>query len=83
MAIIDTLKSADLFESLETRYLEKIAPICIGRNYREGDMIFKEGDKATELYILTDGRLLTLEMEIHPVPDQLHGAGYFSIYGNP
>jgi CRP-like cAMP-binding protein len=31
--------------------------------------IFKEGDEATELYILTEGRV-ALEMDIRPVPDR-------------
>ena len=32
-------------------------------------MIFREGDEATELYVLSDGRV-ALEMEIRPVPDR-------------
>ena len=32
-------------------------------------MIFKEGEKASELYILTDGRI-ALEMEVKPVPNR-------------
>ena len=69
MAIINTLKSCELFEGLETRYLEKVSALCRGGSYKEGMMIFKEGDEATELYVLTDGRV-ALEMEVRPVPDR-------------
>ena len=69
MAIIDTLKSSDLFEGLETHHLEKVSALCRGGSYKEGMMIFKEGDEATELYVLTDGRV-ALEMEVRPVPDR-------------
>lgn len=69
MAVIDTLKSSDLFKDLAQKYLEKLAHLCIGRNYKEGETIFQEGSKATELYVLTDGRV-ALEMSIRPVPER-------------
>jgi len=69
MTIIDTLKSSELFEGLETHHLEKVSVLCRGGSYREGTTIFKEGDEATEFYILTDGRVV-LEMEVRPVPDR-------------
>ena len=69
MALIDTLKSTEFFGGLETGHLEKVSNLCRGGSYREGEMIFKEGDEAAELYILTDGRV-ALEMEVCPVPDR-------------
>ncbi|GAI54829.1 unnamed protein product [marine sediment metagenome] len=36
---------------------------------RQCDYDAKEGDEATELYVLTDGRV-ALEMEVRPVPDR-------------
>jgi len=69
MAIIDTLKSSELFGSLETGHLEKVSALCRGNSYHEGMMIFKEGDEATELYVLTDGKV-ALDMEVRPVPDR-------------
>jgi len=69
MAIIDTLKSSELFEGLEIRLLEKVSPLCRGGSYKEGDTIFKEGEEAAELYILTDGRV-ALEMDVRPVPER-------------
>lgn len=69
MTMIDTLKSSVLFGSLETAHLEKISVLCRGNSYREGAVVFNEGDEAAELYILTDGRVV-LEMALRPVPDR-------------
>ena len=69
MAILDTLKSSELFKGLETKQLEKIAPLCRGGSYQEGTTIFKEGDEAIELYVLTEGKI-ALEMEVRPIPDR-------------
>jgi len=69
MAIIDTLKSSELFEGLEPHHLEKVSVLCRGGSYQKGMMIFKEGDEAMELYVLTDGSV-ALEMEVCPVPNR-------------
>jgi len=69
MAIIDTLKSSELFGGLETAHLEKFSVLCRGGSYKQGMMIFNEGDEAAELYILTDGRV-ALEMQVCPVPNR-------------
>lgn len=69
MAIIDDLKNSELFGGLATSYLEKLSPLCRGGSYRQGTMIFKEGSEATELYIMTDGRV-AMEMELCPVPNR-------------
>jgi len=69
MALIDTIKSSDLFEGFETHRLKKVSALCRGGSYREGMMIFKEGDEATELYVLTEGSV-ALEMEVRPVPER-------------
>ena len=69
MTIIDTLKSCELFEGLEVYQLEKIANICRGRSFKEGMVVFKEGDEARELYVLTEGKV-ALEMNVQPVPNR-------------
>ena len=69
MALIDTLKSSELFAGLQTGHLEKVSSLCRGGSYRPGMVIFKEGDEATEFYILTEGRVV-LEMELRPVPSR-------------
>jgi CRP-like cAMP-binding protein len=69
MTIIDNLKSSELFGTLETGHLEKVSILCREESYREGMMIFKAGDEATDLYVLRDGRV-ALEIEVRPVPDR-------------
>ncbi|HEX75408.1 MAG TPA: cyclic nucleotide-binding domain-containing protein [Dehalococcoidia bacterium] len=69
MTIIDTLKSSELFGGLEADHLKKVSVLCRGGSYQPGMMVFKEGDEATEFYVLTDGRL-ALEMEVRPVPNR-------------
>jgi CRP-like cAMP-binding protein len=67
MVMIDAMQNTDLLAGLGKGYLEKLSAYCRGMSYRQGAMIFKEGDEATELYLLTDGKLV-LEMEVCPVP---------------
>lgn len=69
MAVIDILKSSELFGGLKAEDLERVAVLCRGGSYREGIMIFKEGDEANELYVLAEGRV-ALEMGIRPVADR-------------
>lgn len=69
MALIDTLKNTEFFGGVETTHLEKLANLCRGSSYKEGEIIFNEGDEAKEIYVLVDGRV-ALEMEIRPVPSR-------------
>ena len=69
MMIVDVLKSSELFKGLEARYLEKVAPLCRGASFQEAVRLFKEGDEAKELYVLTEGQV-ALEIEVRPVPDR-------------
>ena len=69
MAIIDILKKSDLFGAMDNAHLNKVATYTRSVSYRVGDYIFREGDEASELYILTEGRI-ALEMEVKPVPSR-------------
>jgi len=69
MSIVDALKSAELFVGLKTDYLERVSALCRGRSFQQGTMIFKEGDEAAELYILTSGEIV-LEMELRVSVDR-------------
>ncbi|MFC1939828.1 cyclic nucleotide-binding domain-containing protein [Chloroflexota bacterium] len=68
MAIVDTLKRCELFKDLDEGQLNHLAELCRDESYRQGYTIFKEGTKAKEFYILTDGQL-SLEIELRPVQD--------------
>ena len=67
MAMVDVIKKSDLFGALGTEHLDAVATYSRGNSYREGDIIFREGDIAEELYILMEGRIV-LEMNVQPVP---------------
>ncbi len=67
--MISILERSELFGGLSTSYLEKVSNLCRSESYRQNMMIFKEGDEATELYMLTDGRV-ALEIDIRPVADR-------------
>ena len=69
MTIINTLKSSELFGTLETEHLEKVSALCREESYQEGVMLFNAGNEATDLYVLTEGRV-ALEVEVRPVPDR-------------
>jgi CRP-like cAMP-binding protein len=67
--MISILERSELFGGLSASYLEKVSNLCRSESYRQNMMIFKEGDEATELYMLTDGRV-ALEIDIRPVADR-------------
>jgi toluene monooxygenase system ferredoxin subunit len=69
MSMIDTLKSSALFGGLDKDHLERVSVLCRGWSYREGKMVFNEGDEAAELYLLTNGRV-ALEMLRQVLPNR-------------
>ena len=69
MAMIDTLKKNELLAGLDAHHLSKVADLCRGVSFQEGVIIFREQDEATELYLLTSGRVV-LEMDVRPVPER-------------
>ena len=67
MATADVLGRSELFENLEAAQLERLAGLCREFSCRAGEMIFREGDEAADLYVLTTGRV-ALEIDILVVP---------------
>jgi len=67
MPLIDTLKQADLFGEWDTTHLAKIADLWHPITFELGAVIFREGDKALDLYLLTSGKVI-LEMDVLPAP---------------
>ena len=63
MAILDTLKSSDLFKGLDDTRLKKVAQLCRSRSFQRGEVVFNEGEDATELFLLSEGRIV-LEMDV-------------------
>ncbi len=62
MVELDDLKSVLLLTYLKDPMLKKLAEITMVNAYQEGDYIFHEGDHATHLYAIIDGKV-GLEIE--------------------
>jgi CRP-like cAMP-binding protein len=62
MIELDDLKSVLLLTYLNDAMLKKVAEITLIKEYRAGDYIFREGDDATHLYSIIDGKV-GLEIE--------------------
>jgi CRP/FNR family cyclic AMP-dependent transcriptional regulator len=55
MSIVPLLKKVDILNSLSDSQLEKIAELCREQTYNTDDIIFKEDDQSSELYLIQDG----------------------------
>jgi Flp pilus assembly CpaE family ATPase len=56
-SIVDILHRVDIFENLAEPELERIGDMLTERRYREGQIIFKQGDVGDALLIVADGRV--------------------------
>jgi CRP-like cAMP-binding protein len=61
----EMLKGMNLFEFLKLEELEDIAALARVEEFKAGDYIFKEGDKAEKIYLVLEGRV-AVEIEIGP-----------------
>lgn len=67
MSIIPLLKKVDILNGLSESQLEKVAELCREQTYNAGDLIFRENDKSSEMYLIQDGHVeITLNV---PEPD--------------
>jgi CRP/FNR family cyclic AMP-dependent transcriptional regulator len=55
MSIVPLLKKVEILNSLSESQLEKVAELCQGQTCNADDIIFKENDKSSELYLIQDG----------------------------
>lgn len=55
--MIDLIKESNIFETLEPNELETVAQISKIVLFKEGDQIFKAGDEASSLYIVSTGEV--------------------------
>jgi CRP-like cAMP-binding protein len=55
--MIKTLKSLEIFSAFSEDILESLTPYVKIETYNEGDMIFKEGDEGTAMYIIEKGQV--------------------------
>ncbi len=69
MVATDVLGRSELFEHLEAEELERLAGLCREFACPAGAVIFREGDRAADLYVLAEGRV-ALETDIPIMPDR-------------
>ena len=55
--MIKTLKSLEIFSAFSEDILESLTPYVKIETYHEGELIFKEGDEGTAMYIIEKGRV--------------------------
>lgn len=54
---LQPLRQIDLFRNLDPVQLAHLASIASQRELRKGEVLFREGDKAEELFIILEGRI--------------------------
>jgi CRP-like cAMP-binding protein len=54
---LELLRGVDLFAAFEHDELAKLAESAHQHELRRGDVLFREGDEATSLYVVVDGRV--------------------------
>ena len=57
MINVHVLKGFDLFQGLTDNDLSKIADLCHLHTIQEGDIIFKEGNRATDIHLCNSGKV--------------------------
>ena len=53
----DLLRKIDFFEPLDQKIINKIADVCIEREYSKGEHIVKQGESGLGLFFITSGRV--------------------------
>lgn len=61
----EILKGINLFEFLKLEELVDIAPLCKIEEFASGEFIYREGDDATKIYMVLEGRV-GVEYEVGP-----------------
>ena len=67
MSIVPLLKKVDILNGLSESQLEKVAELCREQIRNVDEVIFKENDKSSELYLIQDG-LVEITLSV-PEPD--------------
>ena len=57
MAIEDTFANVDLFAELDREDLERLAKVTIVRDFKQGDVIVREGELGVAFYVVAQGRV--------------------------
>ncbi len=63
MVTVQDLKNILMFQNLNDDFLNQLIPFIQHHEFKENQVIFKEGDKAEDFYMLKRGKIL-LEVEV-------------------
>jgi CRP-like cAMP-binding protein len=63
MVSMEDIKAIYILEGLPDQILEKICPMSEKQQFKEREVIFEEGDRADNFYLLKKGKIL-LEVEV-------------------
>lgn len=55
MELIPILRSVELFNGLSEDEIQQLAVICKQREYRQGEVIARQGETGNEMFIVTEG----------------------------
>jgi CRP-like cAMP-binding protein len=55
MSVVPLLKKVDILNGLSESQLEKVAELCQEQTRNVDEVIFRENDKSSELYLIQDG----------------------------
>lgn len=61
MSSIDLLRNLPIFQELSDEDFEKLAKITTEENYKEGDVLFREGDRPEAFYVVRAGEVHILK----------------------
>jgi CRP-like cAMP-binding protein len=51
------LKQKDIFRAMNKSFIKKIMDVSTTESYQQGDLLFQQGDSASQFYILLKGRI--------------------------
>lgn len=57
MINLDFLKEVDIFKGLDENQLASVQRGCREKEYRDGDRLFREGEKADHIWVVVEGRI--------------------------
>ncbi len=87
MTLLQSLSKVDLFTGLEEEQLDAIAALCTKVECAKGKILFREGEEAKYLYILTEGSV-TIQVRLSSRPERVsvavvnqpyHGFGWSGV----
>jgi len=74
------LQSVELFDGLSGKDLDEVAAICKQRKYNAGEILAKEGEVGSELFVVSEG-LVEVTVEEFTVPRVVVNLGAGQIVG--